>query len=266
MLTIQTYKPKQFTDLVERIWILENQEEEIDLLVPPNQYMSLIIPLERSEYARNGKQLNLPVIEGLSVQTARMKYPAGTKLVGIRFYAYGLLPFFKMEGKALVNEAVEIDLGPDSSGLFQEVMNNDELVNTIDALLKELFSEKEYQKILSLKDYYGLVRWRDESLSIEEYCEQNGTNYKTLNRWFSKITGLGTKRFERLIKFRKSLCALIDSKEQLTSIGVDSGYFDQAHFIREFKLFLNCTPSRYQELIKSADKDTQVINYNFRLF
>jgi len=54
--------------------------------------------------------------------------------------------------------------------------------------------------------------------------------------------------------------------DNLTTIGIQSGYFDQAHFIREFKMFLNQTPSDYQALIKLADRESKIINYNFKLF
>ena len=145
-------------------------------------------------------------------------------------------------------------------------MNRDDLIGNVNALLTNLFNEKNYEKSTIIRDYYQYFRGADSMISIEEYCKKNNTNYTTLNRLFTKIIGLSPKRFERLIKFRKSLCAIIDSPENLTHISVDSGYFDQAHFIREFKLFLNITPSAYQGLIKSADKESNIINYNFRLF
>ncbi len=115
-------------------------------------------------------------------------------------------------------------------------------------------------------DFYQQFRWNDETFSIENYCKKTNTNYTTLNRNFSKIVGMTPKKFERLIKFRKSLCCLISSKDNFTNIGVNSGYFDQAHFIREFKKYLNQTPSHYQAVIKKGLSKNKVINYNFKLF
>ncbi|MPQ48975.1 helix-turn-helix domain-containing protein [Marinifilum sp. N1E240] len=263
MLAIRTYQPKQYSDLIERIWILETGDEPSDVIVPPSQYLQLIVPLEGSNYNRNGKTVNKMIVEGISLQTNCVHYPAGTKLMGIRFYPFGMYPFLSYEGKDLLNEMIEVSL-PENYSF--SVDKDEVLLNEVYLLLEELYDEAAHQKIKILKEYYQTARWSDDSLSIEEYCKLNGTNYTTLNRKFRQITGLSTKKFERLVKFRKSLCKLIDSEDQLTSIGVDSGYFDQAHFIREFKLFLNCTPSTYQSLIQSADEDTKIINYNFRLF
>lgn len=263
MLDIRTYQPKQYSDLIERIWVLESEGESVEVVIPPSQYMQLLVPLEGSEYIWNGSPNGKNILEGISLQTNCVHYPTGTKLLGIRFYPFGAYPFLQCEGKDLLNQMMEVSL-PVKLGL--EAANDEKLLKEVYHLLHVLYDDLSYQSIKPLKDYYQIVRWSEDSMSIEEYCKLNGTNYTTLNRKFSFITGLSTKKFERLVKFRKSLCNLIDSKDKLTEIGADAGYFDQAHFIREFKLFLNCTPSTYQSLIQSADKDTQIINYNFRLF
>lgn len=265
MLNINTYKAEVFPDLIERIWIAENSKESTEMLVPPNQYVNIIIPLNKSKYSINGEWIQCPQIEGLTLQTTCLHYPKDTKLIGIRFYPYGLHSFIDINGKAIINKS--IDLLPLLKSTL-DITNNgsDELFNNIYSLLAELFNKNNYEKSNIIRDYYQYFRGEQSMISIEEYCKMNHTNYTTLNRLFTKIIGLSPKRFERLIKFRKSLCSLIDSPEKLTNIGVDSGYFDQAHFIREFKLLLHNTPSAYQALIKSADKESNIINYNFRLF
>lgn len=263
MLDIKTYKPKVFPDLIERIWIAENNGEPIDLMVPPNQYVNVIFPLNDSRYAHNGKWITKPQIEGLTLQTTCLHYAKHTKLIGMRFYPYGLHSFINISGKQIINDT--IDLLPLVKDI-DDIINAHEPISNINALLTNLFNEKRYEKSNTIRDYYQYFRGSRSMISIEEYCKINHTNYTTLNRLFSKIVGLTPKRFERLIKFRKSLCSIIDSTENLTNIGIDSGYFDQAHFIREFKLFLSNTPSTYQGLIKSADKESNIINYNFRLF
>lgn len=263
MLDIKTYKPEIFPDLIERIWIVENNDEANDLMVPPNQYLNVIFPLNNSKYSYNGKWISKPQIEGLTLQTTRLHYPKKTKLIGIRFYPYGLHSFINISGKQIFNNT--IDLLP----LLKEIPdinNSNEPIDKVKTLLSSLFNEKKYEKSDLIRDYYQYFRGTQSTISIEEYCKINDTNYTSLNRLFTKIIGLSPKRFERLIKFRKSLCSLIDSPENLTIIGADSGYFDQAHFIREFKLFLRVTPSTYHGLIKSADKESNIINYNFRLF
>ena len=61
-------------------------------------------------------------------------------------------------------------------------------------------------------------------------------------------------KFERLIKFRKALDQVINAPETLSSVGVGSGYFDQPHFIKEFKYFMDMSPSEYLGLLKQNNE------------
>lgn len=269
LLNIETYKTELFPDLIERIWIAENTEKEVELMIPPNQYVNLIFALNNSTYKRYNILIEAPQIEGISIENTVLTYPAGTKLIGVRFFAFGLYPFIQIQGKKLINNSLNYPLETEKIKdiLDYSVGNsNTDLIQKVYEFLSDLFCEKSYNTVFQIMDFYKQFRWNDEVYSIEDYCKRIGTNYTTLNRNFTRIIGITPKKFERLIKFRKSLCSLIDSKDNLTSIGANSGYFDQAHFIREFKMFLNQTPSDYQALIKLADTESKIINYNFKLF
>ncbi len=269
LLTIKTYKAELFPDLIERIWVAENKEAEVELMIPPNQYVNLIFPLNHSAYKRDEILIEVPQIEGISTKNTVLVYPAGTKIIGVRFFAFGLYPFIQIQGKKLINNSIDYPL--ETKGI-KDILNcsvsdsDTVLIDKLCGLLSDLYCEKLHDAVSQIMDFYKQFRWNDETCSIEDYCKRTGTNYTALNRSFTQIVGITPKKFERLIKFRKSLCSLIDSQDNLTSIGSNSGYFDQAHFIREFKMFVNQTPSAYQASIKLADKESKIINYNFKLF
>lgn len=268
MLEIESYKTELFPNLIERIWTLRNKEKEVELITPPGQYINLIFVLNNSTYERNGFLIDNHQVEGISFKNTVLKYPANTELIGIRFYAYGLYPFIQIPGKELVNNSVNLPLDTErTKGITNYSLgSNHLLIQEIYRLLNGLFREQSGDTLVLLTDFYKQFRWHEETLSIEKYCKQKNTNYTSLNRKFSQITGISPKKFERLIKFRKSLCNLIDGDEKLTSVATKSGYFDQAHFIREFKIFLNNTPSQYLTIVEQAEKESRGINYNFRLF
>lgn len=262
---IKTFKAEIFPDLIERIWIADNHTKAIDLMVPPNQYMNMVFPVSNSKYSHNGKCIQEPQIEGISLQSTCLHYTKNTKLIGIRFYPHGLQSFVNINGNQVLNKS--INLLPLIKG-HSNTLNivNEEQLGCLKSLLSKIFNIKRYDKLKILGDYYQYFRDEHSTSLIYNFCEKKSTNYISLNRLFSKTLGISPKRFERLIKFRKTLCSIIDNSENLTNIGIASGYFDQAHFIREFKFFLDTTPSAYQSLIKSADKESKIINYNFRLF
>ncbi|WP_172826817.1 AraC family transcriptional regulator [Flammeovirga sp. SJP92] len=241
--------------MIERIWVLENNEEDIETYNPPSQYFNLIIPIEGTLIIRNQIEIQSPYLEGLSLQPSAYSYPKGTKLIGVRFYPYAIQSFFTIDAKKVINSLVSIVIDTISERNF---------IVDLESLLSNLYRENKNQELL--KEFYWNYRRGDNSISIEHFCQKHNTNYTTLNRLFSKAIGISPKKLERLIKFRKSLCSLIDENDDLTEVGLDSGYFDQAHFIKEFKFFVGKTPSNFKKVIQKADQDTQVINYNFRLF
>ena len=68
--------------------------------------------------------------------------------------------------------------------------------------------------------------------------------HRLFNEWF----GLSSQKYQRLMKFVHTLESLHYSEEPLTAIGLNQGYFDQAHFIRTFKEFAEMTPGAYRQL------------------
>lgn len=266
MVQISTYHSKKFSDLVERIWFLENKGGDAEIISPPDQYINLVFPMANSKWKHNKTIINFPQIEGITLQSTMAKYPKNTKLLGVRFFPFGLASFANITGKELVDKTLPL------TTITNKIpkLNIDELVTgnleSIETLLSQLFIPDNYQRTQILRDFYQYFRWEHQAASIEEFCDKFDTNYTSLNRQFSKVVGISSKHFERLIKFRKALCELTETNESLTSIGMDSGYFDQSHFIREFKLFMNYSPRIYNSLIRKADKDTNIINYNFSLY
>jgi len=51
--------------------------------------------------------------------------------------------------------------------------------------------------------------------------------------------------FRKISRFQKSLYLLANNNDSLTSIAHHCGYFDQSHFIKDFKEFTGTTPSEF---------------------
>ena len=268
MINIKTFNSKIYPDLIERIWLLENISDELEVLSPPDPYINLIIPIAGSTWNSNGEIFNSIQVEGINLQTNINNYPPNSKLLGIRFYPYGLSAFSNINGKSLLDKTIAIQNVFKHFKLATDDFNSEKIdliIKKIDAFLKQNFNPKWYDKHQRLRFFYQYYRMDHGMGNIEDFSKQFATNYSTLNRHFSKTIGLSSKQFERRIKFRKALCSLTDSKDKLSAIGIDSGYFDQSHFIREFKLFMNSSPTAYHALIRKADEESQIINYNFRI-
>ncbi len=82
--------------------------------------------------------------------------------------------------------------------------------------------------------------------TITEICQKVGFTNKHLNYLFKKHMGISPNKYRRIRQFQKSINMIgSDTNVDLQEIAFESGYFDQSHFIRDFKEFTDFTPTEY---------------------
>jgi AraC-like DNA-binding protein len=70
---------------------------------------------------------------------------------------------------------------------------------------------------------------------------------RTINRLFNKLVGVNPVNYINLIRFRNVLQLSSRTKADLLSNALDAGYYDQSHFIKQFKTFSTFTPLQFLE-------------------
>ncbi len=83
-------------------------------------------------------------------------------------------------------------------------------------------------------------------LLIDKICRSEGYSISKLERHMKKIVGMSPKKFQRIIRFNSVLQFIekIDYPLNWSQIANRFGYYDQTHFIKEFKNFYGKTPSK----------------------
>lgn len=83
-------------------------------------------------------------------------------------------------------------------------------------------------------------------LPVEKLALRLGCTRQHLKRVFDTGVGLGVKRYARLLKFKRVL-EYVETRNEVnwSAIAHACGYYDQAHFNREFRLFAGATPGEY---------------------
>lgn len=87
----------------------------------------------------------------------------------------------------------------------------------------------------------------DPSLqSLDQIAQQTGYSHKQFIHLFKRYVGLTPKVFQRMIRFNTVL-QQVHTRERVnwTSVALDCGYYDQAHFIKEFREFAGFNPKAY---------------------
>lgn len=119
-----------------------------------------------------------------------------------------------------------------------------------DFLLQQINMIKEpdpviVQAVSHIEQYQGL-------LTVETLLQTLFVTERTLERKFKHAIGVSPKRFIDIVRLNVSAKRLqrMKEKHRLTGIAYESGYFDQAHFIKEFKKITGVTPQQYHEQVR----------------
>lgn len=68
---------------------------------------------------------------------------------------------------------------------------------------------------------------------------------RQLERLFRRHIGAGVKSFSRIVRVNHALKLLRDPAQNMTSVAMAAGYFDQSHFIRDFEALCSAAPGEY---------------------
>ncbi len=82
-------------------------------------------------------------------------------------------------------------------------------------------------------------------VAVAVMAQSIGLSERQLERLFKKYIGLSPKFYTRIIRF-STIFELIQQEDPgWAGLAYESGFYDQSHFIRNFKAFTGEDPSRY---------------------
>lgn len=93
------------------------------------------------------------------------------------------------------------------------------------------------QALIQIRKKRGLI-------SIRTLTSELSVSKDAFEKKFRSIVGTTPKHYANIIRFRNLIHRSYPDKK-LTTIGLDAGYYDQSHFIRNFKLFTGKRPSNF---------------------
>ncbi len=81
------------------------------------------------------------------------------------------------------------------------------------------------------------------AVPVGELVRESGWSRRHFARRFAAQAGLPPKTFARILRFDRAKALLERAGPSLAEVALDAGYYDQAHFNRDFRAFAGCTPT-----------------------
>lgn len=172
---------------------------------------------------------------------------------GIKFLPGGFYPFVKFPISELTDQVAPIGKVFGSAGLsFQKAAAGLPLKDekALVGLAEEFFLERLPKKDPHV-EWIGTLVERivsdREIRKVEDLIRTFSLDKRTLQRLFKRYVGIGPKWMIQRYRLHEALAQLEKKKRVDWSVlAQELGYFDQAHFIKDFKALVGRTPEEYR--------------------
>jgi AraC-like DNA-binding protein len=189
-----------------------------------------------------------PQIVGTMTRVQRFTIAAGQLQIGVRFRPGTALGFVRVPGCQTTDRLLPLDdaWGAEGRQLSARIGEAKTAEQCIALLEAELVSTSESDVVRKMSAY---IVQRGGQVRVDDLAFDAAMSARQLRRVFLEQMGLTPKHFCRVIRFRHSLPRLRGTpRGDWTQVALDCGYYDQAHFINEFREFSGYTPGEFAAL------------------
>lgn len=244
------------------MWLFESSgklvADEMGLIVP-NGNLKLTISFQNGIIASVNDQTFTSQERGITL-TGFIDVPVylnverdtATETIGVEFTPKGAYLFFHFPLNEIQNKIYSLDdvLGKTGKHLIDEVNNAGSIQEKIAALQGFLIRQLSLQKEDLIFEYcVDRIISTKGKMTVKELEKKTGYSSRWLNMKFNERLGVSPKNFASVIRFKQYYEALVNGKEKaFFKNDFYELYYDQSHFIKDFKRFTGLSPTKLERL------------------
>jgi AraC-like DNA-binding protein len=240
-------------DFVELLWLYQGYSpgHARERLLPSGT-VELVVNLRDDEPGFREPILAGPHSEAFILDTAH-----AASVIGAHFKPGGAFPFLGMPAAEVHNRTVSLsDLwGSRAFELKERILEAPSVDAKFDVLERALLRSARALTTHPAVRFALRELGDDRPGSVGEVTNRIGMSQRCFIERFKNEVGLTPKLFSRVRRFQSVISRLHGEYEvDWVEVALDAGYFDQAHFIHDFRAFSGLNPSAYLAL-QSAHKN-----------
>ncbi len=248
------YFPSEKLKSYIKHYVISENELESEYSVFPSsglvigfQYKGKLSTLAKSRE----NQLSPAGISGLTDSYKIFKNTANIGTVLVYFTETGFTHFASQPANELFNLNISLDnifdknetaKTEDKLGL---ATTDSERVKIVEQFLLSQLKDIETDKLIV--EAVKLIYETKGAIRIKELNEKMFISQSPFEKRFRKVVGTSAKKFASIIRFNTVLSNL-DETKSLADICYENNFFDQAHFIKDFKKYTGSTPDNFKRL------------------
>jgi len=243
-MTFNSYIPAPaLRPYIEMYWLLSGcveQKEVIKLM--PDDGINLVLNLgENIKSLKFSKDISheCAYLVGTMMQTDEQVLLGKVLLFGIKFRPGAFTHFYRFESlDRYANQFHEFNRKdfPDIKKVIKYFLSY------IDQFYLDRLSPPRYSILNIVSD----ISEHTGILKIDALAKRHFTTVRHLERQFNQQIGVSPKEFINLTRFNKTFVRLqSSSKQTLSDIAWESGYYDHAHLTNDFKRYTGTAPTEF---------------------
>ena len=252
-------------EFVDHLWYFEGLEmsHQVENVMPDGTF-ELIIDLreeprklfQRGDLSRH-RSFRRGWISGVHSSYIVIDVLQGASMAGAHFRPGGAAMFLGCPADALADEVVELDAMWGTGAWtwrerLLEARDGRTKLDLLEALLSERFRateagrQRRTQSSRRLKHALERLEKDPAPAGIGALAAELGVSHKHFIAEFRRSVGLTPKVYGRICRFQEVLRRIHQQKAmEWAGVACACGYFDQAHFVRDFKEFSGLNPSKF---------------------
>lgn len=248
--------PSTLHKLVKCFWILEsNIGDKLEKQrIVPDGCMEMIFHFgdPYKQYLSDGDVIIQPrcFVFGQITSPLDIEPTGCTGIFAVRFYPESFNPFATIPISNMENRAVPLAelFGQAGIHLEQEVISAQTTEERIGLCEKFLIARLTTPETIDrvVKSSVETILSLNGQLSVDELVQHVDISRRQLERRFSSVIGISPKQLARIIRLQATIKMLLNGQfTSLTAVAYDGDFYDQAHFIKDFKAFTGLSPKKF---------------------
>lgn len=250
----QEFRPQpSLCSFIHCYWILEyasTGSHEAELIIPDGRTEIILnygIPFNEINEQHETRQHQF-FLCGQIDGALKLKPSNHVGVLGVRFKRSGLYPLIGIPINELNDQRVRLsDLLTDSQPfleLFRSCSTHRQRIDLIDRYMVKLLTGKLIDP--AVEYFVDLLSVNHGHQTLEHGYDQMGFSRRHMRRKFQQWTGWSPKKMSAILRLQRLLkLAKQRHPHRLTQLALEVGYYDQSHFIRDFKSIVGELPSTY---------------------
>jgi AraC-like DNA-binding protein len=248
---------------IEKMWVFKSSGkmpvDDMKLVVPNGNIKltvsyqnGIVADLQGKLFHSNENDITLTGLIDVPVILDADKDVA-TETIGIEFNPKGAYRFFSLSFDHLQNQIYSLSdiVGHTARQLVEQINLTTSLQQKIDLLNRFLLRQLSLHNEDSIFDYcIEKIVATKGSITVKQLEKQTGYSSRWLNMKFIDKLGVSPKNLSSIIRFNQCYRQLIlGSGKSLFKNDFYHLYYDQSHFIKDFKRFTGLSPAKLEKQI-----------------